>query len=161
MHNLACIFALAPESRPGPEGEEAPALAGRYRTAAVSALRDTLALVGPAERAVLAREGAADSASTRSAIPRSSQERYARKGARASLAGGRKKIREFCPLGRGFRFSWRVVACPRGQETIVHRILRLALYGPVFGGKKTATPVATCTRLKGEMMMTLTRLSRF
>jgi tetratricopeptide (TPR) repeat protein len=57
MHNLACIFSLAVGKVIQDSTEkEARALAGRYRTAAVSALRDTLALVGPAERAQFWRE---------------------------------------------------------------------------------------------------------
>jgi hypothetical protein len=39
-----------------PKEKESTVLAGRYRTAAVRALRDTLALVRPAERAQFWRE---------------------------------------------------------------------------------------------------------
>jgi tetratricopeptide (TPR) repeat protein len=57
MHNVACIYSLAAgKVVQDPKEKDAPALAGRYRTAAVRALRDTLALVRPAERAQFWRE---------------------------------------------------------------------------------------------------------
>jgi tetratricopeptide (TPR) repeat protein len=57
MHNVACIYSLAAgKVTQDPKEKEAPALAGQYRTAAVRALRDTLALVRPAERPQFWRE---------------------------------------------------------------------------------------------------------